>query len=317
MIPLRSRWPRRIAIGLAVLACLAVVFSTWFSHRLMSEVLSGRAFAEPEAGITDPMILGYRGTPEQALGLPFEEISLDTPLGRAPAWLVPGAPGARMGAIIVHGIGGAREDGYPYLPALHAAGLPVLMMTYRNDAGAPKAPEGLRLFGLTEWEDLETAMATMQARGIDRVVLVGASMGGAIVGQFLGRSSRADRVAGLILDAPALDFPAVLRHVTDRLGLPLRSIGARLALPAFALTHGENMGQATVIPVIAAFKGPVLLFHGRADRIVPATTSLALLDQRNGGTTLLMTEGDHLQSHRAEPRRFASLMRDFLADLAP
>lgn len=310
-----SPWPRRLILAVTLLAGLAVLFSTWFTHRLMVQVLSGQAFSDPDASITDPMTLGYRGTPQQAFGLPFEEIAIETPLGAAPAWWVPGTPGSKTAAIFVHGIGGAREDGYLYLRDLHAAGLPVLMMTYRNDAGAPASPEGLRLFGVTEWQDLQAAVAALQTRGIDRVVLIGASMGGGIVGQFLGHSTLADRVTAVILDAPALDFPMVMQHITDRLGLPLRSIGVPLAISAFALTHGEYMGHAQVIPVLANFKGPILLFHGSADRIVPADISFALLEARAGGTTFLHTRGDHLQSQRAEPDRFSALLRDFLTTL--
>ena len=314
-----SRWPRRLLLVLVAAAALAVVFSTWFSHRLLLEVLSGRAFGAPSETISDPMELGFRGDPGKAFGLAFEDVVIDTPLGPAPAWFVPAdvgaTPASGSAAIFVHGIGGAREDGYPFLPELHAAGLPVLLMTYRNDPGAPAAPEGLRLFGLTEWEDLDASVANLETRGFRRVVLVGASMGGGIVGQFLARSPRAGMVSALVLDAPALDAGMVLRHVTDRLRLPLRSLGARLAIPALSLTHGVNLSQAAVIPVVAEFAGPVLLFHGSADRIVPAASSFALLDARQGGTMFLQTRGDHLQSHLTEPERFAQILRGFLAAL--
>ena len=315
MTPRRSPWPRRLLFAAITLFLIGVVFSTWFSHRLMVEALSGRAFAAPDESITDPLSLGYRGDPMRAFGLPFEEIAVETPIGPAPAWYVPGAPDAKLGAVFVHGIGGAREDGYPYLRELHAAGLPVLMMTYRNDAGAPASGEHLRLFGLTEWEDLDAAVTTLRGRGVERVVLVAASMGGGIAGQFLARSEQSDAVAALVLDAPALDFPMVIRHITDRLGLPLRSLGARLAIPAFAISHGVNMGQAQVLPVVASFDGPILLFHGANDRIVPPAISFDLLRMRQGNTTFLHTSGDHLQSQREAPERFSTLLRDFLADL--
>ena len=153
--------------------------------------------------------MGYRGDPEQAFGLPFQSVSVDTPGGPAPAWLIPPAANAApdgSAAIFVHGIGGAREDGYPYLRALHEAGLPVLLITYRNDPEAPRAPDGLRLFGLTEWEDLDAAALWLQARGARKIVLVGASMGGGIVGQFLAPLGR-HREQG---PRPALDIdPAV------------------------------------------------------------------------------------------------------------
>ena len=62
--------------------------------------------------------------------------------------------------------------------------------------------------------------------------------------------AQSDQVSALILDAPALDAQMVLGHITDELKLPLRSLGARLASPAFALTHGANLAQAAVIPVV-------------------------------------------------------------------
>lgn len=316
-LPRASRWPRRLIIGATLLAGLGVLFSTWFSHRLMTGTLTGQAFAHAaEPRPTDPLLPGYRGDPLAAFGYSFETLQIETPLGLAPAWLVPGQPEARLGAIVIHGIGGAREDGYAYLPALHRAGIPVLLITYRQDAGAPRAPEGLHMFGLTEWEDLEAAVLALRRLGVDRIVLVGASTGGAIAGQFLARSNQAPHVAGVILDAPALDFPAVLRHVTDRLGLPLRSLGARLAIPAFALTHGENMGRALALPAIAAFDGPVLVFQGREDRLTPLSQVQDLLAARKGGTTVLLTAGDHLQSARAEPDRMAALIADMISGLA-
>ncbi|WP_151717326.1 alpha/beta hydrolase [Gemmobacter serpentinus] len=314
------RWPRRLIVGFTLLAGLAILFSTWFSHRLMTGVLTGAALSQHMAPPTDPTQLGYRGDPQAAFGYAYQTLAVETPLGPAPAWLVPGAaeatrPDAKLGAIFVHGIGGAREDGYLYLPALHRSGIPVLLISYRQDPDAPMAPEGMHLFGLTEWQDLDAAVEMLRAQGMERVVLVGASMGGAIIGQFLARSDQAPHVVGVILDAPALNFPAVLRHITDRLGLPLRSLGARLAIPAFTLTHGENLGQAVALPAIAAFDGPVLVFQGRADRLVPVTIVQDLLATRQGGTTVLLTPGDHLQSATQDPARVANLIASMIDDL--
>ncbi|HBU14824.1 MAG: hypothetical protein A2092_01085 [Rhodobacteraceae bacterium GWE1_64_9] len=312
-------WLRRLLFGGFVLTLLAIVGATWFTHRLMTEMLTGRAFRQNSAvAVGDPMQLGYRGDPMQAFDLPFENLTVETPLGPAPAWWVPGKPGVgsrRRAALFIHGIGGAREDGYQYLPELHAAGLPVLLVTYRNDAGAPAAPDGLRSFGLTEWSDIDAAFALLHNRGIDDVVLVAASMGGAIAGQFLARSDYFDMADALILDAPALDFPAILRHVTAELRLPLGGIGAALAVPAFGLSHGANLSQARVGDILADFTGAVLVLHGRRDRIVPPASSLALLAARQGNTTLLLTPGDHLQSRTTAPRRFETVLQDFLATL--
>ncbi|GHC26839.1 hypothetical protein GCM10007291_28530 [Gemmobacter nanjingensis] len=312
-----SRWIRRLLTAAALLALLAVLGSAWFAHRLMVEVLTGRAFsalAQPE--IDDPLKIGYRGDPGRAFGMAWQDVELETPLGPAPAWLIPapGADGKRL-AIFVHGIGGAREDGYPFLPQLHQAGLPVLLITYRNDAGAPPAPDGLHAFGLTEWRDLEAAYDWAKSQGYDSVLLVAASMGGSIAGQFLARSDRAGMTAGVVLDAPALDFPATLRHITRRMALPLGGIGTALALPAFGFSHGLDLSQARVTNSFIAFKGPLLIFHGEADRIVPPETSKALLAARGGDTVLVLTPGDHLQSRDTAPERFRTALAKLIAAL--
>lgn len=313
-----SRRLRRLIIALTLVAGLAVLFSTWFSHRLMGAMLTGAAFSsQPSPQPTDPLQPGYRGDPQAALGLAFETLQIETDLGPAPAWLVPApgpdAGGAQLAAIFVHGIGEAREDGYPYLAALHRAAVPVLLMSYRQDPDAPRAPEGLHLFGLTEWEDLEAAILALRARGITRVVLVGRSSGAAVIGQFLARSNQAPQVAGLILDTPALDFPAVLQHVTERLQLPLRSLGARLAIPAFALTDGVDLGRARALPAIAAFDGPVLVVQGRDDRLVPLSQVQDLLEARSGGTTVVLTASDAPSPHPAA--RIDSMISDLIAGL--
>ncbi|RID92828.1 hypothetical protein D2N39_03910 [Gemmobacter lutimaris] len=312
-----NRWIRRLLTIAASLALLAVLGSAWFTHRLMVEVLTGRAFAnlaQPE--IDDPLKIGYRGDPGRAFGLPWQEVVLETPLGPAPAWFIP-APdmGGKRLAIFVHGIGGAREDGYPFLPELHDAGLPVLLITYRNDAGAPPAPDGLHAFGLTEWRDLEAAYDWAENHGYDSVLLVAASMGGGIAGQFLARSDLAGMTAGVVLDAPALDFPATLRHITRRMGLPLGGIGTALALPAFGFSHGLDLSLAKATNAFIHFKGPLLIFHGEADRIVPPETSKALLAARGGNTVLVLTPGDHLQSRDTAPERFTAALTDLITAL--
>jgi len=58
------------------------------------------------------------------------------------------------------------------------------------------------------------------AHGARRLVLVGYSMGGAIVSQFMQRSPLAPRVAGLVLDAPALDWQEILAFNATEMGFP-------------------------------------------------------------------------------------------------
>ncbi len=164
----------------------------------------------------DPNV--YAGDPTAALGLPSSTVPIPGELGPMPAWLVPGR--SHTWAIVVHGINSTPQTGLRVVPALHRAGLPSLLITYREDLGAPPSPDGFHHMGLTEWRDLGAAARYALAHGARRLVLVGYSMGGAIVSQFMERSSLAARVAGLVLDAPALDWKAILSFNATQMGFP-------------------------------------------------------------------------------------------------
>lgn len=185
-------------------AVIFVAIGAWQTADRLGDLLTvgnktaqGDGWPAPET----PFDIGFVGDPQVALGAPFEDISIQTELGAAPAWLIApddGAPASKIWAIVVHGIGGRRENGYRFVPAFREAGMPTMLITYRNDAGAPLSKERLYAFGLTEWPDLEAAVEHALAAGAGSVVLLGESMGGGIVGQFMRHSQRRDRVAALL-----------------------------------------------------------------------------------------------------------------------
>jgi alpha-beta hydrolase superfamily lysophospholipase len=270
------------------------------------------ATAEPPA---DPLALGYRGDPMTALSLPFQTVTLETPLGPTEAWLVPAA-GAEAGrAIYVHGIAGAREDGYRALSLLHEAGWSVLLITYRNDPGAPASPEGTYGFGLTEWPDLEAAVTRMAPTDADRVLVAAESMGGAILGQFLAQSALGPRVSAIALDSPAISFGAVIDHLAAQGNKPLPGFIAAIAKQILPFETPLPLAQAEVAATYAAFEGPLFLAHGSADRIVPIGPSQALVAARNAPTVALWTGADHLGSYAEDAEAYRKAFQDFLAQL--
>src|SRR5690606_16238222 len=119
----------------------------------------------------------------------------------------------------VHGIDGLRQSALRPLPTIVDAGLPTLIISYRNDADAPPSPNGLFALGETEWQDLESAAQYALSRGATEFVLYGDSMGGSIVTQFMHQSEHADKVVGMVLDAPVLNWSGVLQNQADRLYL--------------------------------------------------------------------------------------------------
>ncbi|MFZ0217560.1 MAG: alpha/beta hydrolase [Candidatus Dormiibacterota bacterium] len=250
----------------------------------------------------------YDGDPMQAAGLAFQTVDVPDPLGPMPAWLVPGA-GATW-VIFVHGIDGTRQGGLRYLSALHALDLPALLISYRNDAGAPPSADGLIHLGSTEWEDLQAAAAFALSHGAAHLVLFGASMGGAIVTRFMRQSTLAAHVTKLVLDAPALDWQSILDNQAARLHLPFMAGPVELAVQ---LRVGFDWGEMDEIAHAGSFHLPILLFQGSDDTLVPPSDSAAFARRAPGPVTFVsVAEAGHIQSWNVDPAAYDAHLRSFL-----
>jgi pimeloyl-ACP methyl ester carboxylesterase len=251
----------------------------------------------------------WAGDPSADFGLQSKTVPVHGELGAMPAWFVPAR--GRTWAIVVHGINSTPETGLRVVPALHRAGLPTLLITYREDLGAPPSPDGFHHMGLTEWRDLGAAARYALAHGARRLILVGYSMGGAIVTQFMERSPLAPKVAGLVLDAPVLDWQAVLSFNATRMGFPSFlskpvewAIGARIDADWESLDtirHPED------------FQLPILLFHGTEDDVVPISTSdefAAELPRRV--TYFRVPEAGHTEEWNVDPRLYERRLGNFV-----
>jgi hypothetical protein len=254
----------------------------------------------------------YEGNPRQALGLPFANVAISDELGPMPAWLIPAR--GHTWTIVVHGINGQREDNMRIVPPLHAAASPTLMITYREDAGAPPSPDGLHHMGLTEWRDLQAAVAYALDHGARHLVLAGYSMGGAIVTQFMERSPLASHVSGLVLDAPALDWKAILSFNAKQMGLPSFAadpvewaVGARIDADWHALDALDHT---------ASFHLPILLFHGTADKLVPISLSDAFARELPSWVTYYRVPGArHVGSWNIDPALYDRRLTAFFTHL--
>lgn len=140
-------------------------------------------------------------------------------------------------------------------------------------------------------------------------------MGGGIVGAFLARSPQAGRVAAVILDAPALDAPAVLAGLLSRLGLPAPRLVSSLGLAAFAAVRGLDLRAAVAVESVARVPGPLVLMHGTADAIVPVSIADAVIARRTGLTLVVRSTAEHLGTWQAEPEAARDAMRAVIAQL--
>lgn len=251
----------------------------------------------------------YDGNPRQALGLPCSNVAVKGELGPMPAWLIPGE--SSTWAIVVHGINDTPQVGLRIAPQLHRLGLPTLLITYREDQGAPESPDGFHHMGLTEWRDLAAAAQYALARGAKRLVLVGYSMGGSLVTQFLEHSHLAPRTAAVVLDAPALSWKAILEFNAEEMGLPGFSalpvewaIGARIDADWSSLDAVQHTDELHY---------PTLLFHGREDQVVPIETSEEFAEKLPRWVTFFaVPKADHTQSWNVDPSLYDRRLRRFL-----
>ncbi len=256
--------------------------------------------------------VAFPSDPKAALAITFTELAYTSPLGDMPAWLVEGK--SDTWAIFVHGKGASRREALRMLPTVVDSGLPSLVISYRNDLESPAGPDGFYRYGATEWRDLHAAADFAIRRGAKRLVLVGYSMGGAIVTNFLYRSPLADRVDAVIFDSPMLDFSATVDHGVGQTNVPevLSTVGKRIAAQRFKI----NWDGLNYLNGVDKLSVPILLFHGDADERVPVATSDRLAALRPDLVTYVRPAGvDHVRSWNADARAYESAVRDFLSRL--
>jgi uncharacterized protein len=260
----------------------------------------------------------WMGDPPQA----FPLAKMDVSVAGLPAWYFPAGPGA-VGtvAIVVHGQNGTRNDALRFASAAVPAGTPVLAITYRNDLGAPKDPSGRLQYGRTEWRDLEAAVDWALQQGARHVVLVGQSMGGAIVASFLERSTRRNVVSGIVLDSPMLSLEAVVEHGAQD-ALP----GGR-AVPASVLWTAQQLATRSYDLDWAAvdyldntdwLRIRTLVIQGDDDTVVPLSLTQRLQRAKPQLVRLEVFPGaQHLESWNADSGHYVSVVRTYLALATP
>ena len=259
----------------------------------------------------------YPGDPLSAHGIEFREIGIPGTLGTFPAWLTLGESDTWI--LLVHGKGSDRRAFLRMLPMFVEQGYPTLTITYRNDPGLPFSPTGYYQFGADEWEDVEAAATFALAAGAKDLVLVGQSMGGAIVMSFLYNSNVAHRVKGAILDGPALNFDALVDYgATQRkiLGIPLP--GALTGLAKFMATFrfGVDFDKLNYLKRADELAAPILLFQGSEDLSVPETLSAQFKEARPDLVEYHPFDGAvHVGSWNLDPKRYEDAVHTFLARL--
>lgn len=268
---------------------------------------------------------GWYYTSPSQLGLEIESVDVPVTGGSAPAWLFPAAGGGGKWAIHVHGRGARREETLRAMTVFHEKGYTSLAVSYRNDGDAPYSDDGRYGLGSTEWQDVDAAVSYAIDHGAEHVVLVGWSMGGAIVLQASVRSPHADSVRGIVLDSPVIDWVETLDFQAGLMKLPMQvTKGALLLLDsgwATGLVGQEApVGLAGLDFTLRAHElsVPVLLMHSDDDGYVPAGASHQLADRRADIVTFVpFHTAKHTKLWNYEPDRWRDAIANWLDALEP
>jgi uncharacterized protein len=274
------------------------------------------------------------GDPTTAWGLPHEDVLVPSEVGDLPCWLTrpsespaessadsgPGSGLDGVWAVLVHGRGATREECLRGVPVLHRMGITSLVPSYRNDRDAPGEMAGRYHFGGTEWRDIEATVLWALNNGATRILLMGWSMGGAIVLQVVARSWLGSRVEAVVLDAPVVDWGDVLDHTArvNKLPQPVGRLGQgmvrhRLLRKAVGLGEPVDLRTLNWVRRAAELSVPVLLIHSDQDDVVPVGPSKALAAARPDVVTFVgWTEARHTKEWNVDPERWDREVSAFL-----
>ncbi|WP_326676607.1 alpha/beta hydrolase [Streptomyces sp. NBC_01237] len=254
----------------------------------------------------------YSGDPGTALGLDHKEVEIPGELGILPAWFVPGARDTWV--ITVHGLGTTREHPMNLMGFLHGQRLPVLDLAYRGDAGAPRSADGLGHLGASEWRDLDAAIRYALRYGAESVVLHGWSTGASMALHAAVNSALRDRISGLVLDSPVMDWQVTLRALAAARHVP----SALLPLAVRAAQGRTGLSTAPLLDtgLPSALHAPTLIFHGPDDSLAPWQPSRELAARRPDLVSLHpVPQAPHAAMWNADPARYEETLRRFLTPL--
>ena len=204
----------------------------------------------------------------------------------------------------------------------------VLGLDFRGHGESEDSPT---TFGLREVEDVAGALSWLGERGVERVALVGMSMGGitaiaavAVLGD--GRLAGTDvdtaapahvpaprrpRIVAVVADSAGPDLPAVAAPLIP--GPARRLVAARL-FGSIARTLGADPRATEPIRVIGLLEGlPLLLISGDADPIVGPDQARRLSAAASPGAIHWTVPGaGHRLAHRVEPVEYEARVTEHL-----
>jgi pimeloyl-ACP methyl ester carboxylesterase len=288
----------------------------------VTRVIEGEAPADLSAGKRASWSGIYYRDPGDA-GMGATDVVIKTAVGSAPAWLIEQAGGTDRWAIHIHGLGSPRAGTLRGVRVAASAGLTSLVVSYRNDGEGPTVGSGRSMLGVTESDDVRSALRYAIAQGARRVVLFGWSMGAAIALQLAAIDEFHGVIEMLVLESPVLDWQSTINANCARAGLPpwLGAL-ARPWLQGWVLSRMIGLGSPAPLDSFDwigranKLRVPMLILHGVDDTSTPYQVSRLVADLRPDLVRLELFRADHTMCWNAEPERWRLVVRESLASHA-
>lgn len=246
-------------------------------------------------------------TPAQ-LGHAYQDVAFRDHAGLTlRGWWIPGTRHETI--VMVHGWTSSRAEPMSKAGYLLDAGYNVLVFDLR---GHGQSDGDYTTLGLTEPDDVATAVAFARSRDPGPIALLGYSMGGALA---VETGARDADVAAVVEDSGygslANVFQAGFRRQT---GLPAMPFG----LPLVTIGQVDlHMQLSSVRPVLDAARlhKPLLAIVGTADNVVPPSEGFDLFRAAPGPKELLVVPGaGHVNGYRVDRTRYEQTVLSFLAN---
>jgi pimeloyl-ACP methyl ester carboxylesterase len=220
--------------------------------------------------------------------------------------------GAGIPVVLLHGLTASRRYVVMGSQALQRGGHRVVAYDARgHGASSPApAPDAYRYEELTD--DL---VAVLDALGIERAVLAGASMGAHTALRLA--LEQPERVAAIAVITPGYDVMIAPEYAADPANYALYAeVAVQYQAPIPVLmAQLQAIGGHDVSARLAGIQAPTLVVHGTADRLLESANG-ELLARLIPGARLELLEGAGHMFFWEQPERSAQLVREHVAAAA-
>ena len=255
----------------------------------------------------------HQKNPKYSIGLDYSEVRFRSELGDLGAWVISGEGETWM--VCVHGHRSNRRESLRFSPLFESMGLNQMLIKYRNDVDSPVDKGGYHMFGLTEWRDLEAAVAYVINQGAKNIFILGHSMGGSIALQFILKSNLRSHINGIVLESPALDLNGIITAKAKALPFPITTLLPPIKKMVSKLVN-LNWSELDYISKASEIETPILLIHSTKDQTVPVAQSDQFANIIPHLYEYLRLEGaPHAASWNFAQHKVESLMKTFISDI--